>query len=387
MDIPDPASLIDATQSRLEPWWPFLWSAAVSIIVGGVIYLVAVWTIRRTIGRKPGPRAFLERARAPVRLIVPLVLVLSVAGTMPPDSGLAAALRHWLLILLILLIGWLGLRLADGFQRAVELRWPVDIVDNLQARAIRTQSLVLMRTVKTVVILLALGAVLTTFPSIRQLGASLLASAGLAGLVVGFAARPVLGNLIAGLQIALTQPIRIDDVLIVEGEWGRVEEIRGTYVVIRIWDDRRLIVPLQWFIENPFQNWTRRSAQLLGTVTLWVDFRLPLAPLREELERLCRDDPDWDGRLAILQVVEGGPQSMQLRALVSAASSGQAWDLRCRVREGLIAFIARTNPECLPRLRAEIDDGTEAVAPAGEEPPDAAFTHDPSADGRQPGPR
>src|SRR5690606_7918637 len=280
---------------------------------------------------------------------VPLVLILSVAGTMPADSGFAAALRHWLVILLILLIGWLGLRLADGFQRAVEVRWPVDVVDNLQARAIRTQSLVLMRTVKTVVILLALGAVLTTFPSIRQLGASVLASAGLAGLVVGFAARPVLGNLIAGLQLALTQPIRIDDVLIVEGEWGRVEEIRGTYVVIRIWDDRRLIVPLQRLIVNPFQNWTRRTAQLLGTVTLWVDFRLPLEPLREELERLCRSDPDWDGRLAILQVVEAGPQSMQLRALVSAASSGQAWDLRCRVREGLVAFIARTRPDCLAR--------------------------------------
>jgi small-conductance mechanosensitive channel len=362
MDFPDPSTLLDAAQARLDPWWPFLWSAAVSIVVGGVLYLVAVWAIRRTLGRKPGPRAFLERARAPVRLIVPLVIVLSTAGTMPADSAFAGSIRHWLLILLILLIGWLGLRLADGFQRAVEVRWPVDVADNLQARAIRTQSLVLMRTIKTVVILLALGAVLTTFPSIRQLGASLLASAGLAGLVVGFAARPVLGNLIAGLQLALTQPIRIDDVLIVEGEWGRVEEIRGTYVVIRIWDDRRLIVPLQWFIENPFQNWTRRTAQLLGTVTLWVDFRLPLEPLREELERLCRSDPDWDGRLAILQVVEAGPQSMQLRALVSAASSGQAWDLRCRVREGLVAFIARTRPECLPRLRAELDEG-EAPAP------------------------
>src|SRR5690606_32785926 len=240
MALPDPSTLIELARARLEPWWPFLWSAAVAIVVGGAIYLVAVWAIRRTLGRKPGPRALLERARAPVRLIVPLVLILSVAGTMPADSGFAAALRHWLVILLILLIGWLGLRLADGFQRAVEVRWPVDVVDNLQARAIRTQSLVLMRTVKTVVILLALGAVLTTFPSIRQLGASVLASAGLAGLVVGFAARPVLGNLIAGLQIALTQPIRIDDVLIVQGEWGRVEEIRGTYVVIRIWDDRRL---------------------------------------------------------------------------------------------------------------------------------------------------
>ncbi len=355
MDLPDLPAAVDAVQSRLDPWWPFLWSALLAALVGTALYAIAVWLVRRTIARKPVPRAFLERARAPGSLIVPLVFVMSAASTMPAGN-VASTIRHWLAIVLVLLFGWLGLRLADGFQRAMEVRWPVDVVDNLQARTVRTQSLVLMRTIKTLVLLLAFGAVLMTFPSIRQIGASLLAAAGLAGLVVGFAARPVLGNLIAGLQIALTQPIRIDDVLIVEGEWGRVEEIRGTYVVIRIWDDRRLVVPLQWFIENPFQNWTRRSAQLLGTVMLWVDFRLPLAPLREELERLCRDDPDWDGRVAILQVVEGGTQSMQLRALVSAASSGQAWDLRCRVREGLIAFIGRTNPECLPRLRAELDD-------------------------------
>jgi len=385
MEFPDLTGAVDAVQSRFDPWWPFLWSAGVAIAVGAAAYWIALWAIRRTIARKPGPRAFLERARAPVRLIIPLVLVLSAAAAMPAQSALAGTIRHWLIVALIALFGWLGMRLADGFQRAVDLRWPVDVVDNLQARAIRTQSLVLMRTIKTLVLLITLAAVLTTFPSIRQIGASLLASAGLAGLVVGFAARPMLGNLIAGLQIAITQPIRIDDVLIVQGEWGRVEKIGGTYVVIRIWDDRRLIVPLQWFIENPFENWTRRSAELLGTVTLWVDYRLPLAPLREELDRLCRADPDWDGRVSILQVVESGPQAMQLRALVSAANSGKAWDLRCRVREGLIAFIGNQHPECLPRLRAEVDGGTApADRDAGALPDEGDGTDRTDAGGQPP---
>ena len=177
----------------------------------------------------------------------------------------------------------------------------------------------------------------------------------MAGLVAGIAARPVLGNLIAGLQIALTQPIRIDDVLIVEGEWGRVEEITGSYVVVRIWDDRRMIVPLEWFIQHPFQNWTRTTSELLGTVHLWVDYAMPLVPLREELERICRSAPEWDGRLCLLQVTDSSERALQLRALVSARDASIAWDLRCRVREGLVEFIRKNYPECLPRLRGSLE--------------------------------
>jgi small-conductance mechanosensitive channel len=194
---------------------------------------------------------------------------------------------------------------------------------------------------------------LMTFPGARQLGASLLASAGVAGLVAGIAARPVFGNLIAGLQIALSQPFRIDDVLIVEGEWGRVEEITGTYVVLRLWDERRLIIPLQWFVEKPFQNWTRTSAQILGSVFLWVDYTLPLEPLRREAQRLCEASPDWDHRLCTLQVTEATERGMQLRVLVSSESSGQNWDLRCTLREALLDFIQREHPQALPRVRAD----------------------------------
>jgi len=217
-----------------------------------------------------------------------------------------------------------------------------------------------MRTTMGLIVLIGLAAVLMTFPAVRTIGASLLASAGVAGLVVGMAARPVLGNLVAGVQIAMTQPIRLEDVLIVEGEWGWVEEITGSYVVLRIWDLRRLVVPLQWFIEHPFQNWTRNNADLIGSVLWWVDYRLPLEPVRAEIRRLCEAVPHWwDGKPTILQVTESGPQSMQLRALVTARNSPDCWDLRCHVRAGVIDFIQREYPLCLPRLRGEMAMGAD----------------------------
>jgi len=171
------------------------------------------------------------------------------------------------------------------------------------------------------------------------------------GIIAGLAAKPVFSNLIAGLQLALTQPIRIDDVLVVEGEWGRVEEITGTFVVLRIWDERCLILPLSYFIEKPFQNWTRSSAQLLGSVFFYVDFGMPVAPLRAELERIVRGAPEWDGRTFVLQVTDTTERTMQIRALATAQSSGLAFDLRCRIREGLIDFMQREYPQHLPQLR------------------------------------
>lgn len=242
---------------------------------------------------------------------------------------------------------------------------PVHGPKDFGGRRLHTQIRVLARTAHMFVVLLAIAMVLTTFPAVRHLGASLLASAGLAGIVAGLAARPVLGNLIAGLQIGLAQPIRLDDVVIVEGEWGVIEEITGTFVVIRVWDERRLVVPLQWFIEHPFQNWTRSSTRLLGTVTLWVDYRMPVEPLRAELARVCEAAPEWDRRVVVLQVVEAGERAMQVRALVSAGDAGRAWELRCRVREALLAFVQRDYPDFLPRVRADtrMDTAREAAAP------------------------
>jgi len=205
---------------------------------------------------------------------------------------------------------------------------------------------------------------------VRQIGTSLLASAGLAGLAAGFAAKPVLGNLIAGLQIAISQPIRLDDVVIVEGEWGRIEEISGTYVVLKIWDERRMVIPLQYFIEKPFQNWTRSTSSLIGSVFLWVDYSLPLEELRAETERICKDIPHlWDGRVCVLQVTDTTDRAMQLRVLLSSVDSSRSWDARCHMRERLIAFVAKQYPQCLPQLRAEMSSRNVKPEKDAHEPP------------------
>jgi small-conductance mechanosensitive channel len=195
-----------------------------------------------------------------------------------------------------------------------------------------------------------------TFDAVRQLGASLLASAGIGGIILGFAARPVLGNLLAGIQIALSQPFRIDDVLYVNGTWCWVEEVTATYVVLRAWDLRRLVVPLDWFITNQFENWSRNSSELMGTVFLWVDYAMPVAALREEFTRLLNQSERWNGKTASVQVTDASDRAMQVRFLMSSASSTVLWELRCSVREDLIAFVRDHYPEHLPRLRAELTD-------------------------------
>ncbi|AYQ88616.1 mechanosensitive ion channel family protein [Burkholderia gladioli] len=279
----------------------------------------------------------------------------------------AGGLRTLAAVGLIIALTWLLMRLAAAVGEAIVQANPVDRPNNLEARRIHTQARVLARSAMVVVVIIGTGAALMAFPNVRQIGASLLASAGVAGLVAGIAARPVLGNLIAGLQIGISQPIRLDDVVVIQGEWGRIEEITGTYVSVRLWDQRRLVVPLQWFIENPFQNWTRNSAEIIGTVFLFVDYRTPLEPLRNELSRIVSAAPEWDGRVQVLQVTDATERSIQLRALVSAPDSSLAWDLRCRVREGLIAFLQAHYPDSLPRGRMELatpEQGREPVLPS-----------------------
>ncbi|WP_225984524.1 mechanosensitive ion channel family protein [Noviherbaspirillum aerium] len=287
-----------------------------------------------------------------------------------PDSlpGIASA-RHAGALALIAALTWLGVRCVRAIAHTILANNPADAPDNLEARRIQTQTKVLARSVMVVIILIGTGAAFSTLPVLRQIGTSLLASAGVAGLVVGFAAKPVLGNLLAGMQIALTQPIRLEDVVIVQNEWGQVEEITGTYVVVRIWDQRRMIVPLQWFIENPFQNWTRNNSDILGTVSIWVDYRMPVNLLRSEAQRLCESAPEWDGRLCLTQVVEAGERSMQARILVSAGDAGRLWDLRCRLREGLIDYVQRQHAEYLPKLRAEVMTDTAVREKQADETP------------------
>jgi small-conductance mechanosensitive channel len=254
-------------------------------------------------------------------------------------------------VLLIAGFTALAMGVIAGLADGLVARHPATMEDNLAARRIQTQARVLARSAMVLVLIGGIAMALMTFPGARQLGASLLASAGVLGIIGGLAARPVFSNLIAGLQLALAQPLRIDDVLIVQGEFGRVEEITGTYVVMKLWDERRLIVPLQWFIENPFQNWTRANARIHQSVYLHVDYATPLAPLRSELRRIAEAAPEWDRRTATLVVVDTTERTMKLRALLSAADAGRAFDLGCKVREGLLAYLSREYPECLPQVR------------------------------------
>ena len=344
-------------------------TTAVALAIAFVVRRVAYAALRRLARRHPVAYGMVSRASAPMEWLVPLLTVAVALRVTPDVDSLRwiGGVHQLLLVALIATATWLVVRCIGALEDLAIRLHPIDLSDNLRARSVVTQVRVLSRSAMVLVVLAGLAAVLMTIPGVRQFGASLLASAGLAGLALGIAAKPVLSNLIAGLQIALAQPIRLDDVVIVKGEWGRVEEITGTYVVVRIWDERRLIVPLNYFIENPFENWTRRTARLIGTVFLWVDYRLPLAPLRMELERLCREAPEWDGRVCVLQVTDASEHAMQLRALVSSADSSRGWDLRCRIREELIAFVQREYPDYLPTTRIRWESGRDgdAAAPGG----------------------
>jgi small-conductance mechanosensitive channel len=260
-------------------------------------------------------------------------------------------------LVMIILVSMTVMRSLDALRDYLLMRFKMEDADNRRARMIHTQLNLFRRVAFVLVCAVALGTALMTFESVRNLGSTLLASAGIVGVIVGIAAQRTLGTFIAGLQIAVTQPIRLDDVVIVEGEWGRIEEITLTYVVVRIWDQRRLIVPINHFIEKPFQNWTRISADLLGTVYLYVDYTVPTEPIREQLKTLLEASPHWDQRVCVLQVTHATERTVELRALMSARNSSAAWDLRCEIREKLLVFIQERFPEHLPKVRAELESG------------------------------
>ncbi len=297
----------------------------------------------------------LRRVKRPWRLLVPVLAILVVLPAVESFSPVDIdPLRHVMSLVFITVVVWMLLAALSAAEEFVKCSHSLESEDNYSARRAYTQVTVLKRAAAAFVVLVGISLALMTFPRVRQLGTSLLASAGAAGLIIGLAARPILENLIAGVQIALTQPFNIDDVVIIEGEWGWIEEIRTTYVVVRIWDQRRLIVPLAKFIQEPFQNWTRRTAQILGTVFVHVDYTVPVPAVREELDRIVRSTSKWDGRVCVLQVTNATERTVELRALVSAGNSPAAWDLRVYVREKLIEFLQRDYPHALPRSRVEV---------------------------------
>lgn len=287
-----------------------------------------------------------------IMVLIAIALVLPLFGI--PDR-LTGFCVHISSLILIFLVAWLLIKSTYVLDDYVLDRFSIDMKDNLRARKIHTQLRVLKRIVTVVVFILALSTALMTFDKVRQLGTTILASAGIIGIVVGMAAQKTIGTFIAGLQIAFSQPIRIDDVVIVENEWGRIEEITLTYVVVKIWDLRRLVVPITYFIERPFQNWTRTSADILGTVYIYVDYTVPVDKVRQELKAILDASEDWDRKVCVLQVTNTSERTIELRALMSAADASKAWNLRCLVREKLVEFIRSSYPAALPRLRAELE--------------------------------
>jgi len=340
---------------QLPDWAIPLLLLAATAVAAFVLHALVFAILRRAASRSRTPvdNSLATRARGPARwLFVAFALQAALPHvTLSPE--IYEPLVHLLRLVVIGSVGWLVSALLRVSEDVVADRYRVDVADNLEARRVQTQFRVLRRIAGVAIVIITAGVMLMTFEGIRQLGTTLLASAGVVGLMIGMAARPLFANLIAGVQIALTQPIRLDDVVIVEGEWGRIEEIRSTYVVVAIWDDRRLIVPLSHFIERPFQNWTRTRAQLLGTVFLHVDYTLPIEEARAELKRILDGLKEWDKRAWALQVTDAGKETIEVRLLMSAADSGAAWELRCKVREQFIAWLQREHPECLPRRRVE----------------------------------
>jgi small-conductance mechanosensitive channel len=304
--------------------------------------------------------------------VFPLMALVMALPAAPLPTNFRVVLQRVLGLGVIAAIGWAIILLVELLSDAIYYRYAIDVADNLSARRIRTQTTVLNRIAVVVVVLVTVAIMLMTFPEVRHIGVSLLASAGLAGLVVGMAARSTLASLIAGIQIAMTQPIRIEDALVVEGEWGWVEEIGMTYVVIRIWDLRRLVVPLTYFIEKPFANWTRTTSELMGAVMLYADYGLPVEEARQELHRLLESTELWDRKVWALQVTDATEKTMQLRALMSATNGPRLWDLRCYIREGMIRYIESTHPESLPVARGKVSMAVRNGEPAAERALEAA---------------
>ena len=339
------------TQTLFEPLHYLIISAIIILILFGVIY-----KILEALGKNPGnilPLNFAKRVRWPLLLLLIAIFVHTVNLALLRSAHFASILSHVATIVIIGSVAWVIIILLHILKKHLLAKYDVTQADNLKARKIYTQYVILENTIIFIVIVLALGIALMSFSSIRNVGISVLTSAGIAGLIIGFAAQKALGTILAGIQIALTQPIRFDDVVIIEGEWGWIEEITLTYIVVRVWDKRRLIVPTTYFIENTFQNWTRTQADILGTVFIYTDYTLPMEPLREELTRLLNESPYWDGDVNVLQVTNATDSSVEIRALMSARNSPDAWELRVFVREKLIAFIQEKYPRSLPKIRIE----------------------------------
>lgn len=327
-----------------------------TMLIGVLLYMVLFSVLVRLARRADIPlnSILVDRMRAPARLLLPLFALMMVAPSLSLPTVLLAVTQHFFSLCLIGLITWLVINATHASRDIIISRYDIDASESFKGRAVYTQLTMIVKVILVIVVIIALATMLMTFAKIRAIGVSILASAGIMGIIVGFAAQRSLSTLLAGLQIAITQPIRINDVVIMEGEWGTIEEITLTYVVVKIWDLRRLIVPVTFFLEKSFQNWTRSTTNLLGTVFLYVDYTAPVPEIRHKLLDFLQDSQKWDGEVWGLQVTNASERVLELRAIMSAADASTAWDLRCEVREKLVSFLKENYPGSLPRMRNEL---------------------------------
>lgn len=356
-----PAPVTDLTHQIMQLWRQFYWlpewlviAIVIAVFVGAgwLTHLIVFALMRRLVrDRDLFWRGVVERVRKKLRVLI-ILLAVGVSITVSPmDAEPSQFVRAVILILTILTMGWIAAGAVDMWAVVYLRKFNLQAEDNLIARKHVTQTRILQRAAIIVIGIVSVGLALMTIGAVRQWGVSLLASAGVVGIIAGLALQPVLKNLFAGIQIATAQPIRIDDAVIVEGEFGQVEEITSTYVVVKLWDWRRMVLPLTYFIEKPFQNWTRENARLIGSAFLYVDYEAPMDRLRAELERICRASPLWDGDVVSLQVTDVTDRTAQIRCLASARNAPSTFDLRCEIREKMLAFIRDQCPEALPRER------------------------------------
>lgn len=335
-----------------------------------VTYFV-VFLLLKKLGKDPHnilPRNIASRLKVPVITLLLAIGIQSwlINGEIITDEGYIGFFQQLRSLMLIFSFTWFIIVAIHITKTQLLRRFDVTTKDNLRARKFYTQFNIIERIAIFIVVLLAVGIALLTFEGVQEIGVSILTSAGIAGIILGLSAQKVFGTIFAGIQIAIAQPIRIDDVLIVEGEWGRVEEIKLTYVVVNIWDKRRLVLPTTYFIEKPFQNWTRNSSDILGTVFIYTDYDLPVDALRQELTRLLDTTDLWDGKVNVIQVTDLNEKTMELRALVSAQDSPTAWDLRVFIREKLVEFIKENYPDSLPRSRVVLKENLQSPASSSD---------------------
>ena len=355
--------LIDRVPGWVQSSLVAVAAIAAAFIVHRIIFFISVRAARRT--KTQTDDIVVARLRRPSRWLTIAFALTAVQPALSLGEGALEIWRRTAGLVMPALLGWMVIALMAAANEIVQLRADISVEDNLRARRRRTRAAILHRIALCVVLLFTFCLMLISIPAVRSIGVTLVASAGLAALAVGAAAQPALKNLIAGLQMAFTEPIRIDDVVIMDGEWGRIEEIRLTYVVVRIWDDRRLIVPVSKFLEDSFQNWTRETSQLLGSVFWYLDPLADIPRLREKLGEIVRANPRWDKRFFNLQVTDTKPDgSVEVRALMTAKDASVAFDLRCDVREAMLQFIRDEMPWALVRRRQEIVGQANGAGPA-----------------------